>query len=173
MIRAYNQVRVAIGTETDAQSFAETRRTLLEALDRSEQAAHDQAAELVLIAEQRAREITIKADQSAALVEEQLVYLTTQLDHVRERVTDIRTRLARELQAKGSSGPSNGAVQADSRVEPSPPRVEYVATIAHAPQEPSPHEPVVSDTDSLPETLRVLRAALESLNGQAANDARS
>jgi hypothetical protein len=162
---------VAIGSEADARSFAETRRTLLEALDRSEQAAHDQAAELVLVAERRARELTLKADQSAAMIEEQLTYLSAQLDQVRDRVTHIRTRLAHELQASRSSATSNGAVPTAAYVEQSPPPVEYVATIAHAAPAPTPHEPGPSDTDSLPETLRVLRAALESLNGQAANEA--
>jgi hypothetical protein len=161
---------VAIGSEAEARSFAETRRTLLDALDRTEQEAHDQAAELVSQAERRAREITLKADQNAALLEEQLSYLAAQLEHVRGRVTDIRTRLVQELQA-----------QADrrspiSRVAPQPaaghaPAVESVPSALPVSPDPFPHDPGVADNDSLPETLRVLRAALESLNGQPPNDA--
>ena len=63
----------------------------------------DEKPELIRVAERRAREITIQADQSAALIEEQLTYLTTQLDHVRARVTAIRSRLAHELQANPAS----------------------------------------------------------------------
>jgi len=159
-----------LNPDAEARSFAETRRTLLEALDRTEQEAHDRAAELVRVAERRAREITIQADQSAALIEEQLTYLTTQLDHVRARVTAIRSRLAHELQANPTPVPvAGGTPRAEVSARPAPapaPVAEYVpapaATVAEAP---------AADDDSLPETLRVLRAALESLNGQPSNSA--
>ena len=120
---------IVYGSEAEARSFAETRRTLLDALDRTEQEAHDQAAELIRVAERRAREITIKADQSAALIEEQLTYLTTQLDHVRARVTAIRSRLAHELQARPIGAP---AVRVASQPRPTheTPSVEYVSAPA-------------------------------------------
>jgi hypothetical protein len=159
------------GSEAEARSFAETRRTLLDALDRTEQEAHDQAAELIRVAERRAREITIQADQSAALIEEQLTYLTTQLDHVRARVTAIRSRLAHELQGNDRGSPVARAAsqpKADPRETPS---VEYVSAAAAIAPVPPQLDPVGGDNnDSLPETLRVLRAALESLNGQPTAD---
>jgi hypothetical protein len=151
-------------SDAEARSFAETRRTLLDALDRTEQEAHDQATELVRLAERRAREITVKADQSAALLEEQLTYLTAQLDHVRARVTDIRTRLAHELQGDRTSTPLSRAAmppQPGRQLEPA-----SASPITLATQDAAQSSAAVNDTDSLPETLRVLRAALESLNGQ-------
>lgn len=154
---------MSTGAEAEARSFAETRRTLLDALDRTEQEAHDQANELIRVAERRAREITIQADQSAALIEEQLTYLSSQLDHVRARVTAIRSRLAHELQ--GHSIAPVGRVAAHET-----PAVEHVAAPTLVAPVPPPPEPAGPENDSLPETLRVLRAALESLNGQPAND---
>ena len=160
---------VAIGSDAEARSFAETRRTLLDALDRTEQEARDQAAELISAAERRAREIIIKADQSAALIEEQLAYLTAQLDHVRSRVTDIRTRLSHELQAEADrrSPISRVAIQPDQAPPAAPMSASIVTPAAADPG----RAPIADDNDSLPETLRVLRAALESLNGQPANAA--
>jgi hypothetical protein len=140
----------------------------LDALDRTEQEAHEQAAELIMLAERRAREISIKADQTAALVEEQLAYLTAQLDHVRGQVADIRTRLAQELQAQADRRVPIGRVNAPpkpSETRETPPAAHVsppVPLAAVAPQ----FDPGSADNDSLPETLRVLRAALESLNGQ-------
>jgi hypothetical protein len=116
---------------------------------------------LIRVAERRAREITIQADQSAALIEEQLTYLTTQLDHVRARVTAIRSRLAHELQGHPSAPVVRVATPPASSVSEAPTPV--------APVSPQP-DPGATDNDSLPETLRVLRAALESLNGSPAND---
>src|ERR1700730_17519520 len=101
---------VGRASDADARSFAETRRTLLDALDRTEQEAHDQAAEMIRLAERRAREIIMKADQSAALVEEQVTYMTTQLDHVRARIHDIRSRLAQELQSDRTAAAIPAAV---------------------------------------------------------------
>ena len=161
---------MSTSSDAEARSFAETRRTLLDALDRTEQEAHDQATELVRLAERRAREITVKADQSAALLEEQLTYLTAQLDHVRARVTDIRTRLAHELQGdRTATAPVLRSVIPPRSEIPSRP-VGSAAPIMPAPQDTAQPEIGVSDNDSLPETLRVLRAALESLNGQPTND---
>ena len=157
---------MAIGSEAEARSFAETRRTLLDALDRTEQEAHAQAAELVSAAERRAREISLKADQSAALIEEQLAYLTAQLDHVRGRVIDIRTRLAHEMQAQADRRTpiSRVPVQPEPVQAQAPPVSPVPAAISAAP------DPGSDNNDSLPETLRVLRAALESLNGDASNE---
>jgi len=163
---------VSIGSEAEARSFAETRRTLLDALDRTEQEAHAQAAEVVGAAARRARDITIKADQSAALVEEQLAYLSAQLDHVRARVTDIRSRLAQELQAEADrrSPISRVATIPEPHPQQAPSaELKSTSTIAPATAEPW-HAPGADDSDSLPETLRVLRAALESLNGESATD---
>jgi hypothetical protein len=154
-------------SEAEARSFAETRRTLLDALDRTEQEAHDQAAELISLAERRAREISIKADQSAALVEEQLAYLSAQLDHVRSRVTDIRTRLAQELQAQADRRTPIPRGASQPRSEPhEAPAAEHIAPASMAAPVAPQVDPGGTENDSLPETLRVLRAALESLNGQ-------
>jgi hypothetical protein len=160
---------LSAGSEAEARSFAETRRTLLEALDRTEQDAHTQSAELIRAAERRAREITIQADQSAALIEEQLTYLTTQLDHVRVRVTAIRSRLVHDLQSAPPPPVSRAASQ--QQVDPrETPSVEYVSAAAVVAPVPPQVEPGATENDSLPETLRVLRAALESLNGQPTAD---
>jgi len=161
---------LSTGSEAEARSFAETRRTLLDALDRTEQDAHVQAGELIRAAERRAREITIQADQNAALIEEQLTYLTTHLDHVRARVTAIRTRLAHELRSDPTSVVSRGAPKPEPQARPAP-APEYVLTPAPVYTDPAPQrDSAATADDSLPETLRVLRAALESLNGQPPNE---
>ena len=49
--------------------------------------------------ERRAHEIIVESDQCAALIEEQLTYLTDQIEHVRVRLTEIRARLAREARS--------------------------------------------------------------------------
>jgi len=120
------------------------------------------------MAERRAREITIQADQSAALIEEQLTYLTTQLDHVRARVTAIRSRLAHELQSNPTSPVAGTAPRSESDSRPVP-AAEYVLSPPPDLTSLAPRDTAVAE-DSLPETLRVLRAALESLNGQPQNE---
>jgi hypothetical protein len=174
-------------SDADARAFAETRKALLEALDRTQQEAYDQAAELVRRGERRAHEIIVESDQCAALIEEQLTYLTEQIEHVRVRMTEIRARLARESKSE------KNIILAPPPAQPRPATPEPpAAPVARVPvdqafairdddaqwRRPSPASAASSsssgpptptdaaDTDSLHETLRTLRSALESLSSQ-------
>jgi hypothetical protein len=177
-------------SDADARAFAETRKALLEALDRTQQEAYDQAAELVRRGERRAHEIIVESDQCAALLEEQLTYLTEQIEHVRVRITEIRARLAREsksekniilapppTQVRGvpteppvappvTRVPVDQATAArdeDLQWQRAPVSAEVRSSIPQPPPQPY-LEP--SGGDSLQDTLRTLRSALESLSSQ-------
>jgi hypothetical protein len=180
---------VASPSEADARAFAETRKALLEALDRTQQEAYDQAAELVRRGERRAHEIIVESDQCAALIEEQLTYLTEQIEHVRVRMTEIRARLARESRSDKNiilappatqlrQVPSEPATAAPPRVSvdqpavardddsvwrrPTPPTGDGASSLPAPPQATTD----AAGPDTLHETLRTLRSALESLSTQ-------
>jgi hypothetical protein len=161
----------------------------LEALDRTQQEAYDQAAELVRRGERRAHEIIVESDQCAALIEEQLTYLTEQIEHVRVRMTEIRARLARESRSDKNiilAPPASQPRIASSEPPAAPPVARVAVDQASAPRDedaqwrrpplsdevsssiPGPPQPPAdtSGGDSLHDTLRTLRSALESLSSQ-------
>jgi DNA repair exonuclease SbcCD ATPase subunit len=182
-------------SDADARAFAETRKALLEALDRTQQEAYDQAAELVRRGERRAHEIIVESDQCAALLEEQLTYLTEQIEHVRVRITEIRARLARESQSEKNiilAPPPTQVRRVPTEPPVAPPvtrvpvdqataardedlqwqRAPVSAEVRSAevrssiPQPPPQPYLEPSGGDSLQDTLRTLRSALESLSSQ-------
>jgi hypothetical protein len=193
---------VANPSDADARAFADTRKALLEALDRTEQDANDQASEVVRRAERRAHEIIVESDQCAALIEEQLTYLTDQIEHVRLKVSEIRARLAREAKSDKNvitaqapihprppgppqaqpSYPTPPPLSPQPSGQPAPPsypaqpqapdedtrwkRPSASPDDAAFPPDPSQPAPPPAGADSLHETLRTLRSALESLSGQ-------
>jgi hypothetical protein len=173
---------VASPSEADARAFAETRKALLEALDRTQQEAYDQAAELVRRGERRAHEIIVESDQCAALIEEQLIYLTEQIEHVRVRMTEIRARLARESKSEKNIILAPPTIQPRPEPPATPPLARVPVDQAFAVRDDDAHwrrpgpsgdgsssipgPPQPPTDDSLHETLRTLRSALELLGSQ-------
>ncbi len=176
---------MASPSDPEQRSFAETRRALLDALERFEQEAREREAEIVRRAEQRAREIVDAAEQRVATLDRDLAKLRDEIDTARAALAAIREQPpAPEPVEPARAEPEAGVpLQPPVPASMEPPEAQPAELPASEPSavpgepgpaappaprwaEPQPApaaEPAAAST-SPQETLRALRAALEALN---------
>ncbi|MBI2756535.1 MAG: hypothetical protein HYX52_07480 [Chloroflexi bacterium] len=76
----------------DLDTFASTRRALLEMIEQSEQQLRERKAHVIRQAEERAREIVGEAEHRALEVDQQLADLEQQIAEARARLVALRVR---------------------------------------------------------------------------------
>lgn len=80
--------------DPEVDAFAETRRALLDMIERSEAQLRERGTLVLRQAEERARQIMAEADQRAQEVDDQLSSLEREVGDARARLASLRVRTA-------------------------------------------------------------------------------